>query len=157
MGDSNKGIFDNAVNTIELFGKTFEVSSVVVLGLKIAGVATLGFASVLSTGVVPIVVASVVGGATLTKYAVDKYIDHKPAEQKPDDLLKPVSKRIPQESGHLTTNEILARLERSGDLSIFNKIAENLAKLGFSGKDKFIEPSKSRALAQQKTPSLPPK
>lgn len=158
MRDSDKAI-DSAVNTVEVFGKVFEVSATAALILKTAGVATLGAASVLTGGVVPIVIGSVICATALGKYALDKYQDSHSIQHKPDDLMKPLSERFPSKHKPLSPEQIEYTLKKSGDFGIFSKIAENLTALGVSSKNKSININNTKHLdiEKEKTRSLPSK
>lgn len=159
MSDSDKAL-DNAVNTIEVFGKVFEVTAVAGLVLKTAGIATLGIASVLTAGVVPIVVGSVVCATALGKYGFDKLREYNNAhdtQSQPDDLMKKISHISHTEHKSPSPEEIQHALKKSGDFNVFSKVAENLTALGVVSKNKPINFVKTKELGKEKNISLPPK
>lgn len=159
MGDSDKAL-DNAVKTIDVFGKVFEASAIGALVLKTAGIATLGIASVLTTGVVPIVIGSVVCATALGKYGFDTWNEYKnshTAQPKTDGIMKKLSDRLPAQHKSPSPEEIELVLRKSGDLGIFNKIAENLTTLGVVSKNKPINLVKNKELMKERQISLPPK
>ena len=116
-------------STIELFGKAFEVSAATLGLLKIGGVATLGLASVFSSGIVPIVLTCVIGAATLTKYALEKYNNNHEPEHIKSMLPTALNNRKPEAEN---TNPLDITKLSNIDRNIIEQVGGTLKKYGVS-------------------------